>query len=242
VHLLLAILTIAAASDLQPVLPRLVARFERQTGHMVRLTFGSSGNVLAQIRNGAPFDVFLSADIDYPRQLESAGLSEPGTLRPYATGALVIWTRHGSGIDIQRGLASLASDRVRRVSIANPAHAPYGRAAVAALRNAGLYEQVRAKFVFGENVAQAAQFVQSGNADVGIVPLSLARSTALDAAGEYVSIPSSLYPPIEQAAVVLRASKSKDAARDFLNYLTRAEITKAFADAGFGPPLVRASR
>lgn len=238
-HLVLALLTIAAASDMQPVLPRLVARFEQQTGHTVRITFGSSGNFLAQIRSGAPFDVFLSADMDYPKQLESAGLTEPGTVRPYATGALVLWTRRGSGIDVQRGLAALSSDRVRRIAVANPEHAPYGRAAVAALRSAGIYDLVRAKFVFGENVAQAAQFVQSGNADAGLLPLSLAKSAPLVAAGEFATIPSTLYPAIEQAAVILRASSQKDAARAFLKYLTGPEAVATLADAGFGPPLVR---
>jgi molybdate transport system substrate-binding protein len=242
-HLVLALLTIAAASDLQPVLPRLVAAFERETGHTVRTTYGSSGNFLTQIRNGAPFDLFLSADIDYPRQLEAAGLAEPATVVSYATGSIVLWARHGSGIDVRSGwTAAVTSDHARRIAIANPDHAPYGRAAVAALRSAGLYERVRVKLVFGENVAQAAQFVQSGNADIGILPLSLALSPALKAAGEYASIPPSLYPSIEQGAVVLRASRNKDAARAFLRYLQRSDVVSALAGAGFGPAAVRAAR
>ena len=242
IGLLLALLTIAAASDLQPALPRLVAQFERETGHTVRTTFGSSGNLLAQMRNGAPFDVFLSADIDYPRQLESAGLTEPGTLISYATGTLVLWIPNGSRADLTRGLEALTDERVRRIAIANPAHAPYGRAAVAALRKAGLYDRVKAKFVLGENVSQAAQFVQSGNADVGIVPLSLALSPAMTTTGRYVAVTPALYPPIEQGAVVLRTSKSKDAARAFLAFLERPDVLKTLADAGFGPPTPRAVR
>jgi molybdate transport system substrate-binding protein len=234
VHIILAILTIAAASDLQPVLPQIVARFEQQTGHTVRTSLGSSGNFLAQIRNGAPFDVFLSADIAYPKQVESAGLAEPGTLAPYATGTLVLWTRAGSGVDVRRGMQVLLESRVRRIAIANPHHAPYGRAAVVALENSKTYERVRSKLVLGENVSQAAQFVQSGNADVGLVPLSLARSGPMTA-GDYELVPSSLYPPIEQAGVVLKSSHDKEAARAFLAFLRQPEVVKLLADAGFGP-------
>lgn len=241
-HLILAVLTIAAASDLQPVLPRLAAAFERETGHTVRTTFGSSGNLLAQIRNGAPFDVFLSADIAYPRQLMADGLAVPGTLTSYATGTIVLWTRRGSGIDVKQGWSAVTADRAKRIALANPDHAPYGRAAVAALTNAGIYERVRAKLVFGENVAQAAQFVQSGNADVGILPLSLAKSAPLMAAGEYAAIPDTYYPALEQGGVVLRASRSKDAARAFLQYLKRRDVAKILADAGFGPASVAAAK
>jgi molybdate transport system substrate-binding protein len=229
---------IAAASDLQAALPALAERFERETGRSVTISFGSSGSAFAQIQNGAPFDVFLSADIEYPKRLESAGLAEPGTLYPYATGTLVLWARRESGVDVRRGLEALTSDRVRRIAIANPDHAPYGRAAVDALRHANLYDRVRGKFVFGENVSQAAQFVQSGNAEAGLFPLSLARSAALKDAGQYAAIPSPLYAAIEQGAVVLRSSRHKDAARAFLAYLKRPDIIAALADAGFGPPPV----
>ncbi len=239
-HFILALLSIAAAADLQPVLPRLAAAFEKETGHTVRTTFGSSGNFSAQIRNGAPFDVFLSADVSYPRQLDAAGLAEPGTLTTYATGSIVVWTRRGSGLDVTPGWTAVA--RARRIAIANPDHAPYGRAAVSALRSAGLYDQVRAKLVLGENVSQAAQFVQSGNADAGIIPLSLATSAPLAASGAYAGIPSSLYPAIEQAAVILRASANKDAARAFLRYLQRRDVAAVLAAAGFGPAPAGAAR
>jgi molybdate transport system substrate-binding protein len=158
-------LAVAAASDLQTALPEIVSRFEKDTGQQVRLTFGSSGNFFTQLQNGAPFDVFLSADIDYPRRLEQSGLAERGSLYSYATGRLVLWTRNDSGIDVHRGLETLADQRVHRISIANPEHAPYGRAAVAALRHEGVYDRVREKLVFGENISQAAQFVQSGSAN-----------------------------------------------------------------------------
>src|SRR5579859_3444473 len=135
-------LRVAAAADLQFVLPQIAAGFEKASGKKVELIFGSSGNFFAQIQNGAPFDVFLSADIDYPRRLEGSGQAERGSLYEYATGRLVLWTRSDTGIDVRRGLTVLTDARVRHVAIANPEHAPYGRAAVAALRHEGLYERV----------------------------------------------------------------------------------------------------
>src|ERR1700738_1737895 len=196
-------LTVAAASDLQAALPAIVARFGPDGGQHVRLTVGSSGNFFTQIENGAPFDVFLSADIEYPRRLERSGQAERGSLYEYARGRLVLWTRNDSGIDVRRGLAVLTDASVRRVAIANPEHAPYGRAAVAALRHEGLYERVQGKCVLGENISQAGQFAQSGSADVGVLALALALSPTLKNSGTYADIPESWYPPLEQAAVVL---------------------------------------
>jgi molybdate transport system substrate-binding protein len=229
-------LTVAAASDLQPALPAIVAQFEKDTGQGVRLTFGSSGNFFAQIQNGAPFDVFLSADIDYPRRLEASGQAERGSLYQYATGRVVLWTRHDSGIDIGRGLAVLTDARVRRIALANPEHAPYGRAAVAALRHEALYERVRQKFVLGENISQAAQFAESGSADVGLLALALALSPTLKGAGTYVDIPEAWHPPIEQGAVVLTASRHKALAQRFIAYLRRPETVRTLQSYGFAVP------
>ncbi len=196
-------LTVAAASDLQSVFTTVADRFERETGHPVKLTFGSSGNFFTQIQNGAPFDLFFSADIDYPRQLEAAHLTEPGSLYEYAQGQIVLWTRTNTGLDLSRGLPVLNDARVKHIAIANPEHAPYGRAAVAALQHEKLYDTVRGKLVLGENISQAAQFAQSGNAEVGIVALSLALAPAMRESGVYVAIPPAFYPPIEQAAIVV---------------------------------------
>ena len=226
-------LRVAAASDLQAALPAIAARFEQDTGHAVTLTFGSSGNFFTQIQNGAPFDVFLSADIDYPRRLERAGQAEKGTLYQYATGRIVLWTRKDSSIDVSGGVTTLADPRVRRIAIANPDHAPYGRAAVAALRHEGVYDRVQAKLVRGENISQAAQFVQTGNADVGVLALSLALAPALAGVGTYVEIPESFYPPIEQAALVLAASRQKAAARQFVEFLKRADTVRTLQSFGF---------
>jgi len=226
-------LRVAAASDLQAVLPIVAERFEKDTGNKVSLTFGSSGNFFTQIQNGAPFDVFLSADIDYPRRLEQAGLGEKETLYQYATGRLVLWTRNDSGIDVQRGLRVLTDARVGKVAIANPAHAPYGRAAVAAIRHEGLYDRVRPKLVMGENISQAAQFAQSGNADVGLLALSLALAPALKSVGHYAAVPDSMHPPIEQAGIVVATSGNNELARKFLDSLKRPEIVKILESYGF---------
>src|SRR5690242_3444076 len=166
-------LTVAAAADLQPVMTEIAARFEKETGVRVKLSFGSSGNFFAQIQNGAPYDLFFSADVDYPAKLQGAGLIEPGSLYRYATGQIALWAPNASAIDVSKGLSVLVDNNVQKIAIANPSHAPYGRAAEAALKNADLWDSISSKLVMGENIAQTAQFVQSGNTDVGILALSL---------------------------------------------------------------------
>jgi molybdate transport system substrate-binding protein len=231
-------LAVAAASDLQAALPAIAAQFEKATGHHVNVTFGSSGNFFAQIQNGAPFDLFFSADIDYAKRLESASLAEPGSLYVYAIGRIVVWTRKDSGIDITRGLKVLQDPAVRKIAIANPEHAPYGRAAVAAMKHAGVYDAVQPNIVLGENISQAAQFVQSGNADVGIIALSLALAPRAKEAGVYMEVPAGSYPAIEQAAIVLQSSKNKAVARDFLAFLKRPEIVRIMQSFGFEVPAI----
>lgn len=228
--------TIAAASDLQTALPPIAARFEKDTGQKVTLTFGSSGNFYTQIQNGAPFDVFLSADIEYPRLLERDGQAVRGSLYEYATGHIVLWTRNDSGIDVRAGLRVLADPKVRRIAVANPEHAPYGRAAIAALRHEGLEDQVRAKLVFGENISQAAQFAQSGNSDVGLIARSIALSPTLKNSGVYADIPDSFYPAIEQGAVIVARSRLQPLAGRFIDFLKTAEVQKILASYGFAVP------
>jgi len=228
-------LAVAAASDLQTVLPELARAFERDSGASVKTSFGSSGNFVAQIQNGAPFDVFLSADTDYPRRLAESGHADPATLYEYATGRIVLWTRKESGIDVRRGLDVLQDGRVKRIAIANPEHAPYGRAAVAALRAAKLYDLVQGKLVLGENISQAAQFAESGNAEAGIIGLAAALSPAMSA-GTYFRIPKELYPPIQQAAVVVSSSKNQELARRFIDYLKRADTGVLLTRFGFDAP------
>jgi molybdate transport system substrate-binding protein len=226
-------LRVAAASDLQAALPEVIKGFERIAGAKVTASFGSSGNFFAQIQNGAPYDVYLSADIDYPRQLVASGYAEASSLYQYATGRIVLWTRKDSGIDVTRGLPVLSDARVKRIAIANPKFAPYGRAAEAALRHEKVYEAIHSKLVMGDNISQTAQLVDSGNADVGIIALSLALGPALRASGQYFEIPASAHPPIEQAAVVMTASKNKALARELLAYLKRPDIAKLLHSFGF---------
>lgn len=226
-------ITAAAASDLQVVLPALLTRFERDTGAKVAVSFGSSGNFFAQIQNGAPFDVFFSADVDYPKQLVARGLADGDSLYQYAAGRIVLWTRKDTGIDVRRGLEVLRDARVRRIAIANPEHAPYGRAAVAALRHDNVYDAVRQKLVLGENISQTAQLADSGNADVGIIALSLALGPTLRAAGTYAEIPAAAHPPIQQAAVVVTASRNKAGARKLLAYMKRPDTQELLKRSGF---------
>jgi molybdate transport system substrate-binding protein len=227
-------LAVAAASDLQAVLPAIADRYQQRTGQILRISYGSSGNFVTQIQNGAPFDLFLSADTAYAERLVESGHAIRGSLTPYATGRLVLWARRDRPIDVGQGLAALTDRRVRRVAIANPEHAPYGRAAMAALQHAGVAEAVRGKLVLGENIAQAAQFAQSGNADAGLIALSLALSPAMRASGSYVDIPPSSFPAIRQAAVVVSRSRQAEAAQRFLGYLRQPDAVALLRAAGFG--------
>jgi molybdate transport system substrate-binding protein len=229
-------IVVAAAADLSSVFPEVAARFEKETGKKVKVNFGSSGQFLLQIENGAPFDMFFSADSQYPQRLQSEGLTEPGTLYQYAVGKLVLYVPNGSTVDPSSGLRVLLLPQVSRIAIANPQHAPYGRAAVEALKREGLYDLLKGKLVMGENISQAAQFVQSGNADAGILALSLAVSPAMSSAGRYFELPAADYTPLEQAAVILKSSRDKATAALFLNYLRRPEIASLLAHYGFALP------
>jgi molybdate transport system substrate-binding protein len=229
-------LVVAAASDLHFALQDIAKRFEKETGNKVKVSYGSSGNFYNLIENGAPFDLFFSADIDYPRRLEAAGRTEPNSLYEYAAGKLVLWVPQNSPLDLNRGLKVLQDPRIRKIAIANPLHAPYGRAAVAAMQNAGLYANLRQKLVIGENISQTAEFVQTGNADVGFVALSLALSPTMKSQGKFVEVPASAYPPIRQAAVVLRSSRKKALARQFLAYIRKPQQTSVLRQYGFVIP------
>ncbi|PYY18148.1 MAG: molybdate ABC transporter substrate-binding protein [Acidobacteria bacterium] len=226
-------LTIAAASDLQPVMKEAGARFEKETGSKVKLVFGSSGDFFAQLQNGAPFDVFLSADVEYPKKLEAAGLTEPGSLYEYATGKIVLWVPNNSPVDVEKGLSTLADVQIHRLAIANPAHAPYGRAAKAALKNAGLWDQVSSKLVLGENISQTAQFANSGNADAAILALSLVLSPAMKDKGKYFEISQEMYPPLRQAAVIVKNSAHTSLAARFLEFLKQPWTRYLFMRYGF---------
>jgi molybdate transport system substrate-binding protein len=229
-------LRVAAAADLQFALKEIASQYERQTGRKVEITFGSSGNFFAQLQNGAPFDAFFSADIQYPTRLQQSNLTEPNSLLKYAVGRLVVWIPADSKINlIERKWDALLDPTVQKIAIANPEHAPYGRAAVEALKRAGIYDKVQPKLVYGENISQAAQFVQSGNAPAGIIALSLALSPAMKT-GQRWGVPVDQYAPIEQAAVILKTARDKDAARAFLAFVSSDAGERTLGSYGFAIP------
>ncbi|HKD82820.1 MAG TPA: molybdate ABC transporter substrate-binding protein [Candidatus Angelobacter sp.] len=232
---------VAAAADLTSAMQKLAPAFEKQTGIHVTVSLGSSGNFFAQIQNGAPFDVFLSADRSYPEKLQQAGQAEPNTFTQYARGRLVLWTARTSNVHLAAkngrvldgDLKFLTGPEVRKIAIANPEHAPYGRAAVSALEHFKVYDQVKPKIVLGENISQTAQFAQSGNADVGLISLSLASSDSMANSGSYVLLPEDSYPPIEQAGIVVASSKNKEQAKRFLSFMMSADGQAILHDLGF---------
>jgi len=227
-------LSVAAAADLSSALKQLAANYEQRTGVHLKLSFGSSGMLTQELQNGASFDVFLSADMDYPRQLVAAGLAEGDTLTQYARGKLVLWTPSDWHLDLQHdGMNVLLDPSVKKVAIANPQHAPYGRIAMAALKHSGLYDRIKDRLVMGENVAQAAQFVESGNAQAGFVALAHARALEMSGKGKYWIIPADDYPPLDQGAIILTHSQHKQQAADFLKYLGSAEASELLQKYGF---------
>ena len=229
-------ITIAAASDLNFAIKDLIVEYEKQSGHHVKLSLGSSGNFYAQLQQGAPFDLYLSADIGYPKKLEEAGLTVPGTLYRYAVGRVVLWAPKTSSLDVAKGLTLLRDPAIRKIAIANPKHAPYGRAAVAAMEHEHIYDDVKNRLVLGENISQAAQFIESGSCDVGIIALSLAMAPAMKSAGNYWEIPAAHHPPLEQGAVIMKQSKNQDAARQFLEFMKSARGQEIMIRYGFTLP------
>lgn len=231
---------VAAASDLSFPMKEIIASFEKKTGHTVKLTLGSSGNFQAQITNGAPFDVFMSADIDNIRQLEKLKLVDSGTVHVYAIGRIVIWSPNRSPIDVSRlGIESLLHQSAKKVAIANPAHAPYGRAAVAAMEHFRVYDRVKPHLVLGENIAQAAQFLSSGAADIGIIALSLAISDPMHAAGRYWEIPLDSYPRMEQGMAILTQARKAghyEAAKAFHDWIATEDSRAVLEKYGFFLP------
>jgi molybdate transport system substrate-binding protein len=229
-------LNIAAASDLKFALTDLASAYEKQSNVKINLSFGSSGNFFAQIQNGAPFDIFFSADSDYPRKLNEAGLVLPNSADSYAVGKLVLWCPADSKLNPEKsGWQSLLDPAVQKIAIANPDHAPYGRAAVEALKNFDLYEKIKTKLVFGENISQVAQFAQSGSAQIGILAESLIHSPAC-ASGHAWKIPQNKYTPLLQSFVVLKASANKDAALAFLAYVKSPPAQVILEKYGFAKP------
>jgi len=233
-------LRVAAAADLEPLLPPILSQFERATGIHAEATYQSSATLTAQIENGAPFDVFLSADLSFPKRLIEAGLAGaagPGdSAAPitYARGTLVLWERKDSHL-LPPSLDVLRSPALNRLAIANPERAPYGRAAVAALKSMKLYDRLKPRLVTAENIAQAAQFVDSANADAGLISLTSALTPTLFADGSYFVMPRDLYPPIEQGAVIISKTGQRAAARKLLDFLLSPAVQAELAKSGLTP-------
>jgi molybdate transport system substrate-binding protein len=230
-------LVVAAAADLSSALKEISDNYEKKTGVTLKLSFGASGALTQQIQNGAPFDVFFSADMDYPRQLITAGEADAGSLYEYAIGKLVLWVPADSHLDVQhKGMSVLLDPSVKKIAIANPQHAPYGRAAVAALKHAGLYDQVSDRLVLGENISQAAQFAESGNAQVGFVALAHAAAPAMQGKGKYWEVPADFYPALAQGVVVIVPSQHKKEATDLVEYMKTTEAADLLRKYGFSVP------
>ena len=229
-------LLLAAAADLSYCIDDIAASFRKEAPDAeIKISTGASGNFFAQIRNGAPFDVFLSADVDYPRQLARLGAADGSTLTRYARGHIVLWSPDPK-LDVDQGLALLRDPRITRVAIANPATAPYGRAAKSALERDGLWEAVQQKLVVGENIAQATQFVQSGNAQVGLVSLASLHSPRLAGVGRYVLVADAGLAPIEQAAIVTRHGANNPLAARFMRFLGSPAARAILERNGFSIP------
>jgi molybdate transport system substrate-binding protein len=230
-------LLVAAAADLNPALNEIAQQFQKNTGVHVKTSFGASGALTQQIQNGAPFDVFFSADMEYPRQLIAQGNADAASLYQYSLGKLVLWVPSSSPLDVEhKGMEVLLDPSVKKIAIANPQHAPYGRAAVAALKHAGLYDRLTERLVMGENVSQAAQFAESGNAQAGFVAMAHAVSPAVKNTGKFWVVPADYYPPLEQGVVIVARSQHKKEATKFLDYLKTRDASDVLRKFGFTLP------
>ncbi|HAO94164.1 MAG: molybdate ABC transporter substrate-binding protein [Deltaproteobacteria bacterium GWB2_55_19] len=222
-------LTIAAASDLSYALKEIAAGFEKDTGIRPVMSFGSTGLLARQIAEGAPFDVFLSADLRYMEKLKDLESVDRDTVEVYARGRIAVAVKEGADLP---SIKDLAGPSVKKIAIANPAHAPYGRAAEEAMKSAGVWEAVRHKLVFGENIRQALQFVESGNAEAGIIALSIAGTPGIS----YAPIEESLHRPISQALGVVSSSTKKGEAARFIAYLKGPKGSAILKKYGFALP------
>lgn len=227
-------ITIAAAADLKFAMDEVVAAFRvLHPKDRIEVAYGSSGKFHTQIRQGAPFDLYFSADIAFPRELASLGLAA-SEVRLYAIGRIVIWSALEDASRLT--LADLAAPRFRRIAIANPEHAPYGKRAVEALQAAGAWDAVQPRLVLGENIAQAAQFVQTGNAQVGIIALSLALNPELASRGAHALIPATLHEPLEQGFIITRRAEGNALARAFAAYMESPPARAVMTRYGFVLP------
>lgn len=232
-------LSVAAAANLIYALDALHAEFKRIAPDIaLTSTTGASGNLFAQIKHGAPFDVFLSADTDYPQRAVADGLADAATLRTFARGRLVLWTTRPN-LDLTDLTAALKNPALRKLALAQPKTAPYGRAAQAVLEKLNLWSAAQSKLVFGESISQTAQFVETGNADAGFVALSLVHSPRLANKGRWQEIPPELYAtvtPLDHAVVLTTRGAKNRAAKRYLDFLATEPAKKILRDFGYATP------
>lgn len=225
---------VAAASDLRFAMDEILVEYRAEfPDKTIEVIYGSSGRFRTQIENGAPFDLYFSADIAYPQALKEAGFAA-GDVVPYALGRIVLWssTQDASALTLE----DLRSEQFRRIAIANPRHAPYGARAQEALESAGLWESVSPRLVYGENIAHAMQLVQSGASEVGIIALALALNPAVAEQGGYYLIDDSLHQPLAQGFIVTRRAADNDTAHHFAQYMMRSNVRDIMRTYGFELP------
>lgn len=227
-------ITVAAASDLKFAMDDIVSTFKSDhPGVEVEVVYGSSGNFHTQIQQGAPYDLFFSADIGFPRELAKNGLAA-SEVKPYAIGRIVLWS---ATLDASKmTLQNLIDPKITKIAIANPKHAPYGKRAEEALRASGLWEKVEPKLVFGETIVQTTQFAQTGNAQVGIIALSLVTNPELAKKGGYWLIPDSLHEPLEQGYIITKHGEASSLAKSFADYMSTVPVRTVMTKYGFVLP------
>jgi len=221
-------LHVAAAADLIPAFEEIGRQFEANHKTKVVYSFGSTGLLARQIENGAPMDVFAAASVEFIDELEQKGLIVPDSKVVYARGRITLWTRKDSQLKVEK-ITDLASDDVKRIAIANPDHAPYGTAARDALQAAGIWDAVKEKLVYGDNIRQTLQFADTGNVDVAIVALSLSKESD----GRWTLIPAELHKPINQALAVIKGTKDEQTARAFADFIAGPDGQSILAKYGF---------
>ncbi|NJD39525.1 MAG: molybdate ABC transporter substrate-binding protein [Geobacter sp.] len=227
-------ITIAAAADLKFAMDEIVVSFNKQHPRdQVEIIYGSSGKFFAQIQNNAPYDLYFSADITYPRQLADKGFAA-SAVTSYAVGRIVLWSNSRDAARMT--LENLIDPALRKIAIANPRHAPYGKRAEEALRALKLWDKVQHKLVYGENIAHTAQFVETGNAQVGIIALALALNPTLSKQGGYYLIPDKLHQPLEQGYIITKRAADKPLAKLFAGYMTSKEARRIMTRYGFVLP------
>jgi len=223
--------TVAAASDLTPAFEEVGREFQAAQNIKVVFNFGSSDMLARQIENGAPIDLFASANVDYVNQLEQKGLIVPDTKKLYARGRITLWTLKDGPVQIDK-ITDLTRPEVKRVAIANPEHAPYGMAARDALEQSGVWEAVKPKLVYGENIRQTLQYAQTGNVEVAIVALSL----SMQSDGRWVLVPEELHKPLDQGLAVIKGAKDERAAREFIDFILGPQGQAIMGKYGFTLP------